>query len=718
MANWDNLKAAIQDVIKENGNEEITGQVLQNTLLSIIRTIGANATFAGIATPETNPGTPDQNVFWIAINEGNYINFGNFFVENGITLITNKNGTWDFFVLITLDKKLSLSSNNPLINKVIYENFILKKEKKELTWENGYAYNKNLSPSSSPRFEAAILSCQGVETLEIDVLLDSVNAYVSVVDVDNNILFQTNNINKPIYLDIKNQYPDAYKVYVSNMNTYDGSVTTIDTVKEKVVGLSKEVEDVSKKIDSIKKEIQVSWIDGVFYNRQLISGSSPSYERCFFSIDDNTKKIELNINLPSSGAYVLLADNNNEILWSTNNIIAPYIIDLSLYPDAKKIYISNNKINNPNPKIYKVDDVDNIINNLDSIVTKMYSKTISGFNTRMWDINYNSEKNITIPNKFNPFPIDINISRDGNIFGCDINPFFLKKNNNGIRTYYIAPNGDDNNNGLTYNSPFKNINTALQKEDCNTIILLDGEYIVNVNFPEKMDIDKEINIIGLGDVVINSLDRYSFNITKGCYIENLVFTGGSSAINTTLKDDLCVFVECEFNNSINSNGLTALGGHYILYKCVANNNYLDGFNYHSYQDDVMRRYYPFAVEINCIGSYNGIRSNLDINNCSSMHELGKIIRINCQYSVTKGGIVAEADSGKSLNFGIISSSTTTEAENRKGNFVAINGAEMWLYNCVSFGSEYDIIADNADVYRDNVYPKEKKVNGGIINDIS
>ena len=25
MANWDNLKAAIQDVIKENGNEEITG---------------------------------------------------------------------------------------------------------------------------------------------------------------------------------------------------------------------------------------------------------------------------------------------------------------------------------------------------------------------------------------------------------------------------------------------------------------------------------------------------------------------------------------------------------------------------------------------------------------------------------------------------------------------------------------------------------------------
>ena len=599
MANWDNLKAAIQDVIKENGNEEITGQVLQNTLLSIVNNLGENATFAGIATPETNPGTPDQNVFWIALKEGNYINFGNFFVENGITLITNKNGTWDFSVLITLDKELSLSSNNPLINKVIYENFILKKEKKELTWLNGRAYGKDLSVISSPRFEVAIVSCQGVETLEIDVLLlSSANAYVSLVDVENNILFQTNNMNKPIYLDIKNQYPNAYKVYVSNLNTYDGSVTAIETVKGKVGGLSKEVEDV-----------------------------------------------------------------------------------------------------------------------IDPIVTKMYSKTISGFNTRMWDINYNSGKKITIPDEFKSFPIDINISRDGNIFGCDINPFFLKKNNNGTRTYYIAANGDDDNNGLTYNSPFKNINTALQKADCNTIILLDGEYIVNVNFPEGMSVDKEINIIGLGNVVINSLDMDSFNITKGCYIENIVFTGGSSAINTTLKDDLCVFVECEFNNSINSNGLTALGGYYVLYKCVANNNYLDGFNYHSNRYDERVVYHSFAVEINCIGSNNGIRNNIDINNGSSMHEMGKIIRINCQYLGNKGATIAEADGGKSLNFGIISGSTAAELENRNGNFAAINISAIWLYDCVSFGSKYDIIADKATVYRDNVYPKEKEVNGGVINAI-
>lgn len=63
MGNYEQLKQAISDVIKTNGNQEITGAIMQNALLSIISTVGSNATFAGIATPETNPGTPDKNVF-------------------------------------------------------------------------------------------------------------------------------------------------------------------------------------------------------------------------------------------------------------------------------------------------------------------------------------------------------------------------------------------------------------------------------------------------------------------------------------------------------------------------------------------------------------------------------------------------------------------------------------------------------------------------------
>ena len=55
MGNYKQLKAAIAAVIKANGMQEITGNVLQETLLSLVSNIGDNATFAGMATPDTNP---------------------------------------------------------------------------------------------------------------------------------------------------------------------------------------------------------------------------------------------------------------------------------------------------------------------------------------------------------------------------------------------------------------------------------------------------------------------------------------------------------------------------------------------------------------------------------------------------------------------------------------------------------------------------------------
>ena len=90
MANWTILKAAVAKVIKTNGNQEITGAVLQNALNNIISNVGENASFAGVATPSTNPGTPDGNVFYIASESGTYSNFGGI-VNNGECLIFKKN---------------------------------------------------------------------------------------------------------------------------------------------------------------------------------------------------------------------------------------------------------------------------------------------------------------------------------------------------------------------------------------------------------------------------------------------------------------------------------------------------------------------------------------------------------------------------------------------------------------------------------------------------
>lgn len=94
MGNYEELKAAVASVIKTNGNQQITGQVLQNTLTTLISQVGANATFAGIATPDTAPGTPDQNVFYIAGQSGVYANFGGYEVTKNAVAFNNVSGNW------------------------------------------------------------------------------------------------------------------------------------------------------------------------------------------------------------------------------------------------------------------------------------------------------------------------------------------------------------------------------------------------------------------------------------------------------------------------------------------------------------------------------------------------------------------------------------------------------------------------------------------------
>lgn len=93
MSNYNNLKTAIQQVIKQNGKQEITGDILQSTLLAMVNSIGKNYQYVGIATPELDPGSPDQNVMYITSQNGVYANFNNLQVENEIAVLTF-NGEW------------------------------------------------------------------------------------------------------------------------------------------------------------------------------------------------------------------------------------------------------------------------------------------------------------------------------------------------------------------------------------------------------------------------------------------------------------------------------------------------------------------------------------------------------------------------------------------------------------------------------------------------
>lgn len=98
MANYQNLLNSIAAVIRTNGNQEITGAVLQSTLQSMVSVMGANATFGGVAHPTDSPGTPDGPLVYVAFESGIYTNFGAISVntdELAMLLWNPTTGTWN-----------------------------------------------------------------------------------------------------------------------------------------------------------------------------------------------------------------------------------------------------------------------------------------------------------------------------------------------------------------------------------------------------------------------------------------------------------------------------------------------------------------------------------------------------------------------------------------------------------------------------------------------
>ncbi len=93
--NYSVLKESVRAIIKENNNEEITGDLLQQVLIAIINTLGAGYQFAGIATPDTQPGTPDARIWYLCVAKGTYQYFGGPFTLDGSAIaICVLNSEW------------------------------------------------------------------------------------------------------------------------------------------------------------------------------------------------------------------------------------------------------------------------------------------------------------------------------------------------------------------------------------------------------------------------------------------------------------------------------------------------------------------------------------------------------------------------------------------------------------------------------------------------
>lgn len=124
--NYSELKTSIAEVIRTNGNEEITGEVLQYILLEMVSSLGKNFQFAGVGTASTEVGEPDENKAWI-LGAGSYTNFGVPFdvAENQIA-VAMYNGSYDVRIISVgrpVDATITENGTNPVEGGAIFAQF-------------------------------------------------------------------------------------------------------------------------------------------------------------------------------------------------------------------------------------------------------------------------------------------------------------------------------------------------------------------------------------------------------------------------------------------------------------------------------------------------------------------------------------------------------------------------------------------------------------------
>jgi hypothetical protein len=195
-------------------------------------------------------------------------------------------------------------------------------------------------------------------------------------------------------------------------------------------------------------------------------------------------------------------------------------------------------------------------------------------------------------------------------------------------------------------------------------------------------------------------------------MENIQVYGGYDAVRlitqvnqTSINDFYANRCKFSYAQGKEGNGFTLKGGNSYLVNCIASKNFRDGFNYHKNLNINTN-----CIEINCIGRSNGYEEYGHINNGSTQHDGGKIIRINGKYYENQGGNIADTSS-KTQSFNvnceaydsrsaIIDYNFNLNYYAYNSNFTAHSGSTFWLIDSISDGkSKVDVrIEKNAKMY--------------------
>lgn len=202
-----------------------------------------------------------------------------------------------------------------------------------------------------------------------------------------------------------------------------------------------------------------------------------------------------------------------------------------------------------------------------------------------------------------------------------------------------------------------------------------------------------------------NLINFQSNGNHIIYFENCDFYGGNDGCISVNSDNannsnpaIIILNNCKLKYaSGGAGGLTVRGYDAIIVNSEASCNYADGFNYH--QSSGLPRKLPRAIEINCVGRKNGIGRGTDADNGSTMHDGGKIIRINGEYYNNEGPNVHDINAGtQSWNLGCVSRNSWAVSASRRSNYRIETNGEMWLDSCTGHGSTRQLWALTGKLY--------------------
>lgn len=148
-----------------------------------------------------------------------------------------------------------------------------------------------------------------------------------------------------------------------------------------------------------------------------------------------------------------------------------------------------------------------------------------------------------------------------------------------------------------------------------------------------------------------SVVRFEIQNNRFLRLKNIAFypyygiefnNSGNSYENALICENVKIF------NQADDNGFTVSNVKKVyMINCVTGGNYADGFNYH-FPNMTSETASTIIYEKNCKSFKNGLTYDRDICNCSTTHEGSNIIRVNGVYQTSKGPVIADIDSPKTM----------------------------------------------------------------------